>query len=85
MNMTQQPTEASKSTPAKAVKGKPATIKSSKGSPAIAGQISAGLEDRHDMIATAAYYRAEQRGFHSGHEMEDWLAAEAEVDSRRYH
>lgn len=31
------------------------------------------------MIAAAAYYRAEQRGFAAGHELEDWLAAEAEV------
>jgi len=32
------------------------------------------------MIATTAYLRAEQRGFASGHELEDWLQAEAEVD-----
>jgi hypothetical protein len=31
------------------------------------------------MIAEAAYYRAEQRGFAPGGEFEDWLAAEAEV------
>ena len=83
--MTQQPTVASINNPAKPVKGKPAAAKSSKGLPAVAGQISANAKDHHDMIATAAYYRAEQRGFHSGYEMEDWLAAEAEVDSRLYH
>jgi hypothetical protein len=33
------------------------------------------------MIAENAYYRAERRGFLPGHEMEDWLAAEREVDS----
>jgi hypothetical protein len=32
------------------------------------------------LIATAAYYRAEQRGFAPGYEQEDWLAAEREVD-----
>jgi hypothetical protein len=32
------------------------------------------------MIATAAYFRAEQRGFTPGAEVEDWLQAEAEVD-----
>ena len=32
------------------------------------------------MIATRAYLRAEQRSFASGHEQEDWLQAEAEVD-----
>jgi hypothetical protein len=34
------------------------------------------------MIAEGAYLRAEARGFQSGHEDEDWLAAEAEVDAR---
>ena len=33
-------------------------------------------------IAEAAYYRAEQRGFAPGREMEDWLEAETEVKSR---
>ena len=36
---------------------------------------------RHEMIARAAYFRAERRGFKPGHEMEDWLAAETEVDT----
>jgi hypothetical protein len=35
---------------------------------------------RHKMIAEAAYYRAQSRNFQSGHEVEDWLEAEAEVD-----
>jgi len=38
-------------------------------------------EFRHEMVATAAYYIAEQRGFAPGHEVEDWLAAEAAVDA----
>jgi|SoiMethySBSTD1v2_1073268.scaffolds.fasta_scaffold1017057_2 hypothetical protein len=33
-------------------------------------------------IAKAAYQRAERRGFVPGHEVEDWLAAEAQVKSR---
>ena len=32
------------------------------------------------MIAEAAYYCAEQRGFEPGHELEDWLEAEARID-----
>jgi len=36
--------------------------------------------DRQQMIATAAYYRAEKRGFDNGDEMQDWLEAEAELD-----
>lgn len=38
---------------------------------------------REQMIAEAAYYRAERRGFIAGHEMSDWLQAEAEVESLR--
>lgn len=38
-------------------------------------------EERYNKIAQAAYYRAEQRGYEPGHEVEDWLAAEAEVDA----
>jgi len=34
---------------------------------------------RHSVIAEAAYYRAERRGFVPGHELDDWLQAEAEV------
>ncbi|MFN0299969.1 MAG: DUF2934 domain-containing protein [Burkholderiales bacterium] len=32
------------------------------------------------MIECVAYFRSQQRGFVPGFEMEDWLAAEAEVD-----
>jgi hypothetical protein len=37
-------------------------------------------ETRHDMIARAAYLHAQERGFAAGHELDDWLSAEAEVD-----
>jgi hypothetical protein len=40
-----------------------------------------GAEVRAQLIAEAAYYRAQRRGFVPGHELEDWLAAEAEVDT----
>ncbi len=32
-----------------------------------------------DHIATAAYYRAQARGFEPGREIQDWLDAEAEL------
>jgi hypothetical protein len=38
-------------------------------------------QQRAELIAKAAYYRAMQRGFAPGHETADWLAAEAEVDA----
>jgi hypothetical protein len=34
------------------------------------------------MIAAAAYFLAEKRGFAPGHEVEDWLTAEREIDER---
>jgi Protein of unknown function (DUF2934) len=37
-------------------------------------------EERRSMIARAAYFRAEKRQFAPGHEVEDWIAAEADVD-----
>jgi hypothetical protein len=40
------------------------------------------FEDREVLIAKAAYFNAERRGFAPGHELEDWLAAENEVDQR---
>jgi hypothetical protein len=36
-------------------------------------------EERHELIATAAYFRAAQRSFVPGYELEDWLGAEAEI------
>jgi len=38
--------------------------------------------ERHEMIERLAYSNAESRGFTPGHELEDWLAAEAMVDSQ---
>lgn len=37
---------------------------------------------REQLIAEAAYLRAEQRGFHPGNEMADWFEAEADVDRK---
>jgi hypothetical protein len=36
-------------------------------------------EDFYQMVSEAAYYRAEKRDFVSGYELEDWVAAEAEI------
>jgi hypothetical protein len=41
--------------------------------------------ERHAMIEKAAYLRAEQRNFAPGHEVDDWLEAEAEVNLRLSH
>jgi Protein of unknown function (DUF2934) len=39
-------------------------------------------EVRRKLVAAEAYYLAERRGFTSGNELEDWVAAEAMVDSK---
>lgn len=38
--------------------------------------------ERRQMIASAAYSRAESRGFTGNGDLDDWLEAEAEVDAR---
>ena len=47
-----------------------------KNQPPVTAQSSS---DVSDMIATAAYFLAERRGFEPGHELEDWLTAERQV------
>jgi Protein of unknown function (DUF2934) len=39
-------------------------------------------EDTRRRIAEAAYFRAKERGFAPGHELEDWVEAESEVMGR---
>ena len=55
-------------------------------SPSSLGNVSLYIarisEDRTALIAKAAYLIARRRGFAPGHEVEDWLAAENEVDQR---
>ncbi|HEY7641040.1 MAG TPA: DUF2934 domain-containing protein [Steroidobacteraceae bacterium] len=43
-------------------------------------EIPSFSESREARIAEAAYWRAERRGFAPGQELDDWLAAEKEVD-----
>ena len=38
-----------------------------------------GAQERQMLIARAAYFRAEKRGFAPGGELQDWVEAEAEV------
>jgi hypothetical protein len=51
----------------------------------MADEISAMIQvtsgEKHHLIAEAAYYRAEQRSFTPGNELEDWLNAEAEIET----
>lgn len=49
----------------------------------VAVRAAANPQERWAMIARLAYFRAERRGFAPGGELQDWLAAEAEVDAAR--
>ena len=48
------------------------------------GKSSSSLDaqQRYEHICTAAFYKACARQFVPGHEIDDWLAAEAEYDAR---
>jgi hypothetical protein len=61
---------------AKTARTEPATPK--KSSTRQAKKANPGMRQR--MIAEAAYYRAERRGFVSGDTVQDWLEAEKEID-----
>ncbi len=82
-------TSTSKSSPSKAPVKKAATGKVAAKKKAPAG-VNRGTratrpgvtpEERWQLVAKAAYLRAEARQFTGGKEVEDWLAAEAEVDA----
>ena len=47
----------------------------------ISKALGISMEERWRMIATAAYYKAEARGFKPGKEVHDWLEAEAEINA----
>ena len=38
-----------------------------------------GAQERQMLVARAAYFRAEKRGFAPGRELQDWVEAETEV------
>jgi hypothetical protein len=49
--------------------------------PQSSASASISPRERYEMIATMAYYRAEQRNFESGHDVEDWLECEGIIDN----
>jgi hypothetical protein len=71
------PPQASKSRPA----GKPQATKPQSTFTGNA-QAQVSPEELRKLISEAAYFRAKQRGFTPGYELEDWIEAEAEVMSR---
>ncbi len=69
-------TSSKKRAAPKKAAAKRATTTGAKTSP-----VNISAEERWRMVATAAYHKAEKRGFAPGHEVEDWLAAEKEIDA----
>lgn len=78
-----KPDAAKGATGATGAKPKAVRSKASAGSAVTA---RAGTEElaevRIELIARAAYLRAEQRGFEPGRELDDWLAAAADIDAQ---
>jgi hypothetical protein len=65
-----------------AVKGVKKTAKKTAAKSKVASSKKPGISDEHryHMIAEAAYYRAEKRGFDGGDTLHDWYEASNEID-----
>jgi hypothetical protein len=72
--------ESQQSVQKAAPRARTAPVSPSPGSDA-SNDVSVSEDARRALVAQAAYLRAERRGFAPGGEVEDWLAAEAEVDA----
>ena len=73
-----------KTTPQPDIKATAPRSASNLAAPRSASNLSSGMsaDETKRLIAEAAYYRAKQRGFAPGRELEDWIEAESEVMGR---
>ncbi|MFH1045261.1 MAG: DUF2934 domain-containing protein [Pseudomonadota bacterium] len=81
MAATKTPTQKSKATSKPSDRGVISAKSKTKSAPETrkdAGP-SISAEEREKLVARAAYFRAEKRGFAPGCELQDWVEAEAEV------
>ncbi len=51
----------------------------------VTDHVNLSAEERQHWIATAAYYRAEHRGFSPGQEDADWQQAEMQIEAQLTH
>jgi len=83
MEETRRPTRKPRATVATKPAAKPVVTKARPTTRKTAVKASAPVvatgAGRDEMVRTAAYFRAQRRGFAPGYEIEDWLAAEADV------
>ena len=81
MPSVQTRSQKTKATPKMADRGVTVAVKSKQGNaeagPGSGPAVSA--QEREMLVARAAYFRAEKRGFAPGGELQDWVEAEAEV------
>ena len=75
-----KPTKRKKAAPELADGAEMAVLESGESVNSAGAHIDA--ETRRQLVAAEAYLIAERRGFQAGRELEDWVAAEAAVDSR---
>lgn len=80
MNHSLQITQASTSTKQKPKKTQASKSSLSKSANSASTTPLLRSSTRDELIAKIAYRMAEKRGFTSGHELDDWLAAEFEVN-----
>lgn len=73
---------ATRAKAAAADEAKPAAKKPRKSAAGKAAKEKVSGEERYQMVAMAAYFIAERRGFLAGYEHDDWLLAEQEIDAR---
>lgn len=89
VSATSKPAEAVKAAPKKAPAAKAETVAAPKAKAATTAKkpdaakakMSVTPEQRYSMICEAAYYKAQCRGFSPENEAQDWLDAEAEINS----
>jgi hypothetical protein len=81
--MASTQTRAQKAKPASGTRPAGAAVAAKRGRGDAAAEPGSGpalsAQDRRMLIARAAYFRAEKRGFAPGAELQDWIEAEAEV------
>ena len=81
MQSTQTRSQKSKATSKMTGRGVMVAGRSKQGNPEVRPGAGPALSapERQMLIARAAYFRAEKRGFAPGGELQDWAEAEAEV------
>jgi hypothetical protein len=77
-------TKKERPAPPKTARSQPAAKPAAKPQMTFTGNAQADVspEELRKLISEAAYFRAKQRDFAPGYEVEDWIQAEAEVMNR---